>query len=137
MLVVDPVLVQGLGGKECLAVTMTGRCLVVSKTGIVHELWLWCAGVVLSKPGGAGRAESSELLVVGGLLMLYNCSMKGMGWDIRSVSPKRNKNRYKEREGERRSRVHDLTMGEGNEGQEGEPWGGYVNPTPTSTTGQR
>jgi hypothetical protein len=52
--VVEPVLVQGLVGKECLAVKMTGRCLVVSKTGIVHELRLWCAGVVLSKPGGGG-----------------------------------------------------------------------------------
>lgn len=35
--------------------------------------------------------------------------------------PKRNKNRYKEREGERRSRVHGLPMREGNEEHEGDP----------------
>ena len=47
--------------------------------------------------------------------------MKGMGWDIQSLSPERSKSRYKEREGERRSRVHGLPMREGKEEHEGDP----------------
>jgi hypothetical protein len=55
----------------------TGRCLVVSKTGIVHELGLFSSSLAKVRGRGvveAGRGrKTSEQMVVGGLLILYTC----------------------------------------------------------------